>query len=151
VTTAIQSDSRFGWAWLLFAAVLALHIADEAVHGFLSVYNPNARAIRARFPLITLPTFTMQSFLIVLGLAIVLLVCLAPLAFRGVATLRRIAVPLSIVAGFANGLLHLASSVYYSRWMPGSFSSPLLLLSGIFLLYSALHPSPAPNVQAAGL
>jgi hypothetical protein len=146
-----HAGSRFGWAWLFFALTLAIHVADEALHDFLSIYNPNALAIRARFPLIPIPTFTLKSFIITLGTAILFLLCLAPLAFRDSPKLRKIAVPLSIVAGIGNGLLHLLSSLYFSRWMPGSFSSPLLLLSGSFLLSTALQSRRRSNVQAAGL
>ena len=145
------TSSRLGWAWLLFVAALAIHVADEAVNDFLSVYNPNARVIRARFPLIPIPIFTLHSFIVTLGLAILVLLCLSPLAFRESPKLRRIAIPLSIVVGIGNGLMHLGSSIYFSRWMPGVFSSPLLLLSGIFLLSSALYPRHRPNAQAAGL
>jgi hypothetical protein len=146
-----QPDSRFGWAWLAFVGALVLHVTDEAVHDFLSVYNPNARAIRSRFPFFPIPIFTFDGFIIALGLAIVLLLCLAPPAFAGSSTLRLIAIPVSIIFGAVNALLHLGSSIYYSRWMPGSFSSPILLLSGIFLFYCARHPSHRPNVQAVGL
>ena len=33
-----------------------------------------------------------------------------------------------------NAALHIGSSVYFHRWMPGVFSSPLLLLVAIYLL-----------------
>ena len=143
--------SRFGWAWLLFALTIAIHVADEAIHDFLSVYNPNARAIRSRFPILPIPEFTLQSFLTTLGVAVVLLLCLSPLAFADSAKLRRLAIPLAILGGIGNGLVHLGSSLYFHRWMPGSFTAPLLILSGIFLLTSALRPRSRPNVQAAGL
>jgi hypothetical protein len=146
-----HAGSRFWWAWLFFALTLAVHVADEALHDFLSVYNPNALAIRARFPLIPIPTFTLKSFTITLGTAILFLLCLVPLAFRDSPRLQKIAVPLTVVAGIGNGLLHLLSSVYFSRWMPGSFSSPLVVASGIFLLSIALRSRRRANVQAAGL
>jgi hypothetical protein len=146
-----QRDPRFGYAWLAFVAVLALHVADEATHDFLSVYNPNAHAIRARFPFVPIPIFTLNSFLASLGLAILLLLCLSPFAFAGSSRLRKFALPLSIVIGFGNGLLHLGSSLYYSRWMPGSYSSPLLIVAGLFLLTSARRRSQRANLQAAGL
>jgi hypothetical protein len=37
-----QTRSRFGWAWL------ALHVTDEALTGFLSVYNAAVRTIRGQ-------------------------------------------------------------------------------------------------------
>src|SRR5260370_7359150 len=53
----LAEGSRFGLAWVTLCAALAIHVADEAVTGFLSVYNPPARAIRARVPFPPLPTF----------------------------------------------------------------------------------------------
>jgi hypothetical protein len=32
-------------AWLALVAALALHVGDEAVTGFLDVYNPTVRAL----------------------------------------------------------------------------------------------------------
>ncbi len=40
----------FGLAWIVFALAIAVHVADEAAHDFLSVYNPTVRAIRERLP-----------------------------------------------------------------------------------------------------
>jgi hypothetical protein len=146
-----KGDTRFGYAWLGFVFALALHVTDEATHDFISVYNPNARAIRAHLPMIPIPIFTLESFLVTLGLAILLLLCLSPLAFAGSPTLRKVAIPAGIIFAIANALLHLGSSLYYSRWMPGSYSSPILLLSGIFLFFCALRPNGRPIVQAVGL
>lgn len=58
-----SGNRRFGFAWLGFAAVLVLHVTDEAAHDFLSVYNPTAQSIRARLPWLPLPTFTVRAWL----------------------------------------------------------------------------------------
>ncbi len=76
---------RFGIAWIAFALALALHVADEATHDFLASYNPSVLAIRARFPLFPLPTFTFDVWLSLLIAGVTLLLCLSPLAFRGIA------------------------------------------------------------------
>src|SRR5256885_3873849 len=55
--------SRLGVAWLALCGGLAIHVADEALTDFLSVYNPAVRAIRARFPFLPLPTFTFPVWL----------------------------------------------------------------------------------------
>jgi hypothetical protein len=128
----------FGYAWLAFASALALHVTDEATHDFLSVYNPNAIAIRARFPFLPVPTFTFATWLALLVAAITLLFALSPLAFRGARWLRLAAVPVSVLFGIANASLHLLSSLYYQRLMPGVLSSPVLLLAAAFLLLAAL-------------
>lgn len=38
----------FGWAWVSLCIALAIHVADEALTDFLSVYNPTVRAVQAR-------------------------------------------------------------------------------------------------------
>ena len=72
----------FGLAWVAFALTIALHCADEATHDFLGVYNRNALAIRLRTHL-PIPFFSIRGFITALGSAVVLLLLLSPLAFRG--------------------------------------------------------------------
>jgi hypothetical protein len=134
---AAGAERRFGYAWLGFAAALTVHVTDEATHDFLPTYNPTALAIRARLPFLPLPTFTFGVWLSLLVAGIALLFCLSPLAFRGARWLRLAALPLSIVVGVFNACGHMISSVYLWRWMPGVYSSPLLLAAAVFLLVSA--------------
>lgn len=145
-----SADRRFGFAWLGFALAVAIHVLDEATHDFLAFYNPNARAIRARFPFLPLPAFTFESWLTSLAIAIAILLCLSPFAFRGMRWARFAAVPVSIVVGILNACAHMLSSIYYHRWMPGVYSSPLLLLAAIFLIATARsHPAQSANAAAA--
>jgi hypothetical protein len=44
---------------------------------------------------------------------------------------------LAIIIGIGNALLHFAASVYRRRWVPGIYSSPLLLVTGTCLLAAA--------------
>jgi hypothetical protein len=136
---------RFGIAWVAFALALALHVTDEATHNFLASYNPSVLAIRARFPFLPLPTFTFGVWLTLLTAGITLLLCLSPLAFRGSRWLRIAAWPLGLVVGIANGLLHISSSIYFHRRMPGVYSSPVLLIGTVFLLAAARKSSGAPD------
>jgi hypothetical protein len=130
-------DWNFGLAWIAFALAIGLHVADEARHNFLATYNPNAMAIRRRlhapFPLV----FTFRAWLGGLMAAIGILLLLSPLALRGAHWIRMAAVPLALLAGIANGLGHVGSSVYCRRWMAGVLSSPVLLAAGTWLLWSA--------------
>ena len=135
----MTSHSRFGIAWLLFAFALALHVSDEATHDFLSVYNPMARMVRERFSL-PIPVFTFEVWLIGLFAAVALLLCLSPLAFRNVRWLRVVAVPLAFLVGLGNATLHISISLYLHRAMPGVYSSPVLFVAGVFLLYCAVAP-----------
>jgi hypothetical protein len=128
---------RFGIAWIAFTLALALHVTDEATHNFLATYNPSVLAIRARLPFLPLPTFTFGVWLGLLTAGIVLLLCLAPLAFRGSRWMRIAAWPLGLLIGVANASLHISSSIYFHRWMPGVYSSPVLLIAAIYLLTAA--------------
>jgi len=119
--------SNFGWAWVALCLAFALHVTDEALTDFLSIYNPTVRAIRLHLPFLPLPTFTFKVWLIGLASVIGLLLALSPLAFRGA---RRMS-PLAYVFGIimlANGLQHIVGSIYMERLMPGVYSSPLLLI-----------------------
>lgn len=131
-------NQQFGIAWLAFGYVLALHVLDEAGHDFLSVYNPNALAIRHALPFLRVPVFTFQEWIGSLSLALALWLALTPLAFRGLRWMRCLAIPVAILAGIGNALGHIGSSIYYGRLMPGVCSAPLILLAGIWLLRNAV-------------
>jgi hypothetical protein len=127
---------RFGWAWIFLAAALALHVTDEAMTDFLSVYNPTVRAIRERLPFLPIPTFTFGVWLTGLCIGITLLFLLSPLVFGGNRILIWVAFPLSVIM-LINGLLHISGSIYFGRFMPGVYSSPLLLLASAWLFVNA--------------
>jgi len=131
-----KTARRFGIAWVLLCAALALHVADEAMTDFLSVYNPSVLAIRERFPFLPLPVFTFELWLAGLCLAVLLLLCLSPLAFRGNRIAVLAAYPLAFLM-FLNGLGHVGGSVYLGQWMPGVYSSPFLLCASVYLFVIA--------------
>ena len=131
------SNQRFGILWLFFGYSLALHVLDEAGHNFLAVYTPNALAIRHAIPWLPFPLFTFQSWVGSLLCALSLWLALAPLAFRRPTWMRRLAIPVAALAGIANALAHLGSSIYFRRLMPGVFTALLILLAGILLLREA--------------
>jgi hypothetical protein len=116
-------------------AALALHVADEALSGFLSVYNPAVRAIRERVPFLPLPTFTFRIWLAGLVVAVIGLASLSPFAFARAAWM---AVPASAVAVvmLGNGALHIGASLYRRRLMPGVSSAPVLIAAAVWLLLS---------------
>jgi len=131
-----QTASRFGWAWLALALALALHVTDEAPTGFLSVYNPAVKTLRAHVPFLPVPTFTFGVWLAGLVLGICVLLALAVPAFRGARWLALLAYPVGILM-FANGMGHVAGTVYMRRPMPGVYSAPLLLITSTYLLLMA--------------
>ena len=110
-----------------------MHVTDEALTDFLSVYNPNAERIRERLPFLPLPTFTFGTWLALLILAVVVLLLLS----RFISSGARWTIPASYAFSIfmlANGLLHIASSFYFEKLMPGTYSAPLLLGASIYLL-----------------
>lgn len=132
---SIRRRPNVGWAWIILCLALALHVIDEALTDFLSVYNPTVLAIRQRLPLLPLPTFSFRAWLSGLVAAIVLLVALSVFAFRAAKPMTVLAYVFGIFM-LANGLLHIASSIYMGRLMPGVYSSPLLVVCSIYLLQS---------------
>ncbi len=139
VPAALHSPAHhaFGHAWIALGLALAVHVADEAVNDFLSLYNPTALAIRERlggfpFP----PTFSFTGWLTGLALVVLAWLALAPLAYRG----RRWLLPLATAASvihIANALGHSLTSLWLGRPAPGVWSSPLLLASAIWMLIVA--------------
>jgi hypothetical protein len=125
------ANQRFGFTWLGFALAFGLHFTDKATHDFLAFYNPSARPIRGRLPFLPVPTFTFPVWLSLLIAAFVLLLCQSPFAFRGNRGLRVAAWPLGVLVGISNATLHITSSIYFHRWMPGVYSSPLLMAAAI--------------------
>lgn len=124
---------RHWWAWMGLCVALAIHVADEALTDFLSLYNPAVLALRERNPALPLPTFTFESWLSWLVFAVLALTGASYFVWRGRWAMR----PISYVfAGFMllNGLLHIAGSIYMGKLMPGVYSSPLLLVASTALI-----------------
>ena len=144
------SASRiWGLTWVALTISFALHVWDEAVHDFLAFYNPNVEAIRNRWPLIPLPTFTFTEFAVGLSAAVLLMAFLAPAAFHGRPWLKLVAYPYGVIM-FLNGLQHIAVSLYLGRPMPGVVSSPLLLATSTALLLATRRiAGPAADAKVA--
>lgn len=128
-------SASYGVAWAALCVAFAIHVADEARTDFLSVYNTTARAIRARFPFLLIPTFTFRVWLTGLVVAVLVLASLTPVAFRGAPGLRPVAYVFAIVMA-GNGVLHLVGSAYMRRAMPGVYSAPIILAAAGYLLAS---------------
>ena len=120
-------------AWITLCGALAIHVADEALTDFLAVYNPAALSIRDRYPSLPVPVFTFETWLAWLIFAVVALVASSYFVWRGRWAMRPIAY---VFAGFMllNGLLHIAGSIYLGTFMPGVYSSPLLIAASILLI-----------------
>jgi hypothetical protein len=128
------------------------HVADEALTGFLGVYNPTVIAMRAKLSWFPMPTFEYREWLVGLVAANVLLLALTPFAYRNSRALRALA---WLFAGvmLLNGLGHTifkvlgrtVASVQFQRPAPGFYSSPLLLLTSIYLFIRLRATRPGEN------
>jgi hypothetical protein len=123
-------------AWVGLAVALALHVTDEALTGFLPVYNSIVRGIRADYSWVPLPTFTFPVWLAGLILGVVLLLAFTPAVSRGARWIRVVSLVLSILM-IGNALGHLGASLYWGRVAPGAYSSPVLLVAAAALLITA--------------
>jgi hypothetical protein len=133
--------NRVQTAWLSLVAALALHVIDEAVTGFLDVYNPTVRALGEGLGWFPMPEFRFDVWAtglaaLVLGLALV-----TPLIDRGSRAVRMATVVFAALM-VLNGGAHVAgtiagrtvATVQFERPMPGSWSSPLLIGAAVFYL-----------------
>src|SRR5688572_13477998 len=132
-----QTLRRNHWlAWMALCGALAIHVADEALTGFLELYNPTVRAIRDQYPLLPLPTFTFEAWLSLLIFAVAMLIASSFFVWKGRWAMR----PISYAfAGFMllNGFLHIVVSLYMREFVSGVYSSPLLLAASVALIYYA--------------
>jgi hypothetical protein len=74
-----SSTHRLGIAWVALCTALAIHVTDEALTGFLSVYNPTVLALRAKLGFWPMPTFEFREWFTGLVFDIMLLAALSPL------------------------------------------------------------------------
>ena len=132
---------NFGVAWLLLCGALAVHVTDEALTGFLKMYNPTVAAMRERFAWFPMPIFEFREWLIGLIVAVVILLLLTPFAFRNERWLRPWAYIFALLM-LANGTGHTLATIFgqtvstvrFPRPAPGFYSSPLLFAGSIYLL-----------------
>jgi hypothetical protein len=133
---------NLGIAWIGMWLALAVHVTDEALTGFLAVYNPTVLALRDRLGFWPMPTFTFREWLMDLTAGIALLAVLTPFAFRNAGWIRPLLYFCAIVAGILNALGHIVgtilghtvATVRFSRPAPGFYSSPVLLIAATYAL-----------------
>lgn len=138
---ASNPHAQFFWGWIGLCTTLALHIVDEACTGFLSVYNPTVMVLRQRRPWLPLPVYTFGVWLAGLLAANAVLFGLSYFALRGFGWMRPLGFIFAAIL-LANSLVHFGAtirgrsveSVHFPRPMPGTYSSPLMLLASIYML-----------------
>jgi hypothetical protein len=140
-TPSALSAAGFGGAWLGLCVAFALHILDEASTGFLAVYNPTVTALRQSWGWFPMPTFGFKEWLVGLVVACAVLLCLTPVAARGMPGLRPLAWVYAVIM-FLNGLGHTlfsilghtVAAVTFPRPAPGFYSSPFLFAASLWLM-----------------
>ena len=150
MTASAPESRQLGVAWIALCVALALHVADEALTGFLSVYNPTVLALRARYTWFPMPVFEFKDWLSGLGIAVTVLLALSPFAFRGERWLRPLAYAFAVLmllnaTGHTLGTIfgQTLPSITFSRPMPGFYSSPLLFAASVYMIVQ-LRKSAAP-------
>jgi hypothetical protein len=129
-----------GRAWLWLTGALALHVADEALTGFLDVYNPTVLAMRERWGWFPMPVLSFPEFLAGLGLLIAAMGAAAVAVYRGARWMRPVMWIFAMVM-MANAMGHTLGTVFgrtveavrFERPMPGFYSSPFLFAAGAVL------------------
>jgi len=136
-----ERSFSFGWPWFALSVAFALHIFDEAVTGFLAIYNPTVISLRARWGWFPMPTFESREFLTVMIATVALSFVLTPLAARGVRWMRPLAwfhaaIQILNALGHTVGTIlgHTVAGVTFPRPAPGFYSSPFLLIASIWLI-----------------
>lgn len=137
----MEQHRRLARAWLGLTAALGLHVFDEAVTGFLDVYNPTVRELRARFEWFPMPTFGFQEWLFGLLVVLAAMLVASQAVSRGSKWMRPVAW-FAAVLMIANALGHTAGTVFgrtvesvrFARPMPGFYSSPFLLGAALVLI-----------------
>jgi len=130
--------NRNALAWFLMVVSVAIHVFDEAMTGFLPFYNSSVTALRERFAFFPAPTFSFELWLGGLIAGILLGLGLTVSVARGGKVMRWVTTVLGIIMTI-NAIGHLSGSLYFGRIIPGAYSSPILLLSAIYVIFRGIH------------
>jgi len=125
-------QKKWGLYWLLLVTALAVHVVDEALTGFLPLWNQLAGQARSNFTWLPLPVFTFRGWLGGLVTGVLLLLAISPMLFQGRTGLRPLAYFFSVLM-ILNGAAHIAVSLLWARLAPGVISAPLLIVFGLLL------------------
>ena len=120
-------------AWVLMISALAIHVFDEATSGFLIFFNRQVTNIREQLGFFPIPNLTFEIWLTALIIGIIICFLLTPLVKRGGRFVRAFTTILGILM-IVNAIGHLLGSIYTGRLLPAFWSSPLLLLTALFVV-----------------
>jgi hypothetical protein len=144
---------RHWQAWMVMCGALAIHIADETLSGWLNWYNPTVRAIHEQYQLlllpILLPAFTFEIWLALLIFAVVSLSAASYFVWTGRWAMRPISHVFAVFM-LVNALVHIAHSIYMREFMPGVYTSPLLIAASIpLIVYTRAYQRERANSTRA--
>lgn len=147
ISAEANPSQRVGHAWLALCGALGLHVTDETLTGFLSVYNPTVTALRAEAPWLPLPVFRFEDWLSGLIVAVLALSALSVFFYRGARWTRALGYAFAGLMT-ANAIGHTLGTIFgrtvatvtFDGPMPGFYSSPFLLAASIYLMIQ-LHRS----------
>ena len=153
-----RDQKRLGIAWLLLTSAFAVHVFDEAVTGFLGIYNPTVLVLRAKYSWFAMPIFDFREFLTTMICAVAVLFALSPLFFDNVRWIRPLGYFAAVVQ-ILNAFGHVigtvlgrtVESVHFSRPAPGFSSSPFLLIALAYLLYALAQSRVQPAATNAAV
>ena len=131
--TASTRFHQWGLSWLALTIAFGLHVVDEVLTGFLPAYNSFIVSWRESLGWIPFPTFSFTQWLTGLVIGIVILLGLSPLVFMGRLYLRPVAYFLGALMTL-NALGHIGGSLTLRTLVPGTLSSPALLIAAVALL-----------------
>ena len=139
--TRESPSAGFGWPWFALTVAFALHVVDEALTGFLGIYNPTVTAMRARWGWFPMPTFQFREWLLGLLVAVAICFALTPLAARNARWLRPLAwfyAVIMLLNSLGHTLVtilgHTVAMVSVPRPAPGFYSSPFIMAASIWLI-----------------
>ena len=147
-----EGPANFGVPWVLLCLAFCAHVADEALTGFLPVYNATVLAMRSEYAWFPMPTFEYRDWLVGLIVANIVFLLLTPFAFRNARWLRPLAyffAGVHLLNGTGHTLATIfgqtVSSVHFPRPAPGFYSSPLLIAGSIYLLVRLRDSAQGPG------
>ncbi len=132
----MKLKSNFAMAWVLLTSALALHVLDEALNDFLSLYNPLVSNLNKQMGFFSFPVFTFSLWLTGLIVIIIVLFGLTYFARQRKKWILYFAYFYGVLM-VMNGLGHIVGTFYYNKLIAGVYTSPLLLISSFYLLWSA--------------
>lgn len=153
-----QAASGFGRPWFALTVAFALHVTDEALTGFLTIYNPTVTALRTRWGWFPMPNFEFREWLIGLIIGVAVCFALTPFAARGARWMRPLGWFAAIIQFFnavghtvATILGHTIANVSFTRPAPGFYSSPLLFIGSVWLMIRLWQTSAVSRSASVAL